>query len=155
MAKDKGHASDTHHASSGSSSKKSSASGEVHHEGTEYESERAEKSVVRSPTLPVEPKTPAGEPVGPARHAETAEEVAKIQDMERSKIPPPGSRNYVAGQPVNEEEFEQTQAEANRLADAGKAQRSEAERRVAENNPFDPDYHPVDPDHPDTSKSRG
>jgi hypothetical protein len=111
------------------------------------ESEPAERAAVRTPTLPVGTKEPPGQPVGHARHAETAEEVEKLLDMERAKIPPPGSRNYVAGQPVNEEEFEQTQAEAERLAETGKAQRSEAEKRVAENNPFDPNYDP------DASKS--
>lgn len=107
-----------------------------------------EKAVVRSPTLPVEAKAPAGEPVGHARHAETAEQAAKIQEMEHSKIPLPGSRDYVAGQPVSEEEAAQTQAEADRLAQAGKAQRSEAEKRIAENDPSDPNYDP-------SARSRG
>jgi hypothetical protein len=68
--------------------------------------------------------------------------------MEHSKIPLPGSRDYVAGQPVSEEEAAQTQAEADRLAQAGKAQRSEAEKRIAENDPSDPNYDP-------SAKSRG
>jgi hypothetical protein len=110
---------------------------------------------VRTPTLPVGTREPPGQPVGHARHAETAEEVEKILDVERAKIPPPGSRNYVAGQPVNEEEYEQTEEEANRLAEAGRAQRSEAERKIAENNPFDPNYHPVDPNYPDPDKTVG
>jgi hypothetical protein len=94
------------------------------------------------------------EPVGLARHAETAEEVEKINIMEHSKIPPPGSRNYVAGQPVNEEEYERTEREANRLADAGRAQRTEEEQRMKENTPGDPDYHPADPDKRDTPQAQ-
>jgi len=101
-------------------------------------------------TLPVQAnRQVGGEPVGHARHAETPEEIEKLNVMEHSKIPPPGSRNYVAGQPVNEEEYDRTQEEASRLAEAGRAQRTEAERRMAEANPGDPDYHPVDPDHRD------
>jgi hypothetical protein len=89
-------------------------------------------------------------PVGLARHAETPEEVEKINIMEHSKIPPPGSRHFVAGQPVNEEEYDRTEGEANRLAEAGRAQRTEAEARMAANTPGDPDYHPADPDKRDT-----
>ncbi len=101
-------------------------------------------------TLPVQAnRQVGGEPVGHARHAETPEEVEKINIMEHSKIPPPGSRNYVAGQPVNEEEYDRTEEEANRLAEAGRRQRTEAEQRMRENTPGDPDYHPVDPDHRD------
>jgi hypothetical protein len=103
----------------------------------------------------VEAKSPKGEPIGHARHAETEEEAAKIRDRERADVPPPGSRNYVAGQPVNKEELEQTEDEAHRLAEKGRELRSEAEKRVAENTPGDPDYHPVDPDHPDPKKKRG
>jgi hypothetical protein len=107
-------------------------------------------------TLPVQahPGPDRGEPVGHARHAETPEEVEKISAMEgfgsdERKVPPPGSRHFVAGQPVDDEEWEKTENEANRLADAGRAQRTEAEKRLAANNPGDPDYHPVDPDHRD------
>ena len=113
-------------------------------------------------TLPVAANTdPRGEPVGHARHAESPEEVEKIQAMEGfgdnndRKVPPPGSRHYVAGQPVNDEEYEKTEAEATRLAAAGKAQRSEAEQRMAENTPGDPDYHPADPDKRDTPQAQG
>ena len=109
-------------------------------------------------TLPVEahPGPDRDEPVGHARHAETPEEVEKIAAMEGfgsdksdRKVPPPGSRHYVAGQPVDDEEWERTENEANRLAEAGRAQRTEAEKRMAANNPGDPDYHPADPDHRD------
>jgi hypothetical protein len=117
--------------------------------------EEGPQPLVRTETLPVSARIPKGEPVGHARHAETKEEAEKILDVERAKIPPPGSRNYVAGQPVNEEEAAETEAEAARLAEAGRAQRTEAEKRIAENNPEDPDYHPVDPDHPDPGKRRG
>ena len=89
------------------------------------------------------------DPVGFARHAESPEEVEKINVYEHSKIPPPGSRHYVAGQPVNEEEYNKTEEEATRLASAGRAQRTEAEQRMKENTPGDPDYHPADPDHRD------
>jgi hypothetical protein len=89
-----------------------------------------------------------GDPVGHARHAETPEEVAKIEAMEmreaNRRVPPPGSRHYVAGQPVNDEEYQRTEGEANRLADAGLRQRTEAEQRMKENTPGDPDYHPAD-----------
>ena len=94
------------------------------------------------------------EPVGLARHAETQEEVDKLNIMEHSKIPPPGSRHYTAGQPVNEEEYDRTEREANRLADAGRAQRTEAEQRMAERTPGDPDYHPSDPDKRDTPQAQ-
>ena len=96
-----------------------------------------------------------GDPVGHARHAETPEEVEKISAMEgfgassNRRVPPPGSRHYIAGQPVDDEEWEKTEREANRLADAGKRQRDEAEKRIAENNRGDPNYHPADPDHRD------
>ena len=117
-----------------------------------------EPVVRRTETLPTDPHAGQAvqrdEPVRMARHAETEEELEKIQDMEHSKIPPPGSRNYVAGQPVNEEEWERTEREANRLADAGRAQRTEAEQRMKENTPGDPDYHPVDPDHRDPDGGR-
>ena len=113
-------------------------------------------------TLPVAANTdPRGEPVGHARHAETPEEVEKISAMEgfgassERKVPPPGSRHYVAGQPVNDEEWEKTEDEANRLAAAGKEQRTEAEQRLAENTPGDPDYHPADPDKRDTPQALG
>ena len=103
-------------------------------------------------TLPVVPHPEGkGEPVGHARHAESPEEVEKINYMEGrdSKVPPIGSRNYVAGQPVDDEEYERTEAEANRLAAAGKEQRTEAEKRIADANLGDPNYHPADPDHRD------
>lgn len=109
-------------------------------------------------TLPVEaegldgPKGDRrGDPVGHARHAETPEELEKIRYMEGkdTKVPPPGSRNYVAGQPVDDEEYDKTEREAGNLAQAGRAQRTEAEKRMAEANPGDPDYHPADPDHRD------
>ena len=114
-------------------------------------------------TLPVEAHPgKKDEPVGHARHAETPEEVEKISAMEGfgseksdRKVPPPGSRHYVAGQPVNDEEWEKTEAEANRLAAAGRAQRNEAEKRMAENTPGDPDYHPADPDKRDTDQALG
>ena len=108
-------------------------------------------------TLPVEPTGPqgAGDPVGHARHAESDEERQKIEAMEYGKPAPAGSRHYVAGQPVNEEEYRRTEDEANRLAQAGKAQRTEAEKRMAENTPGDPDYHPADPDKRDTPKALG
>jgi len=109
-------------------------------------------------TLPTDPhagKPQTGEPVGLARHAETEDEVERLDVMEHSKVPPPGSRNYVAGQPVNEEEYERTEAEANRLAEAGRAQRTEAEQLMKENTPGDPDYHPADPDHRDTPQAQG
>ena len=117
-------------------------------------------------TLPVEAhpgdeQGKRGEPVGHARHAETPEEVEKISAMEGfgtnsdRKVPPPGSRHYVAGQPVNDEEWEKTEREANRLAEAGRAQRTEAEQRIAENTPGDPDYHPADPDHPTPQTREG
>jgi hypothetical protein len=114
-------------------------------------------------TLPVEPHPDAkGEPVGHARHAETPEEVEKIAAMEGfgddksdRKVPPPGSRHYVAGQPVDDEEWEKTENEANRLAQAGKEQRTEAEQRMKENTPGDPDYHPADPDKRDTPQAQG
>ena len=115
-------------------------------------------------TLPVEPHPGGerrGEPVGHARHAETREEVEKISAMEGfgassdRKVPPPGSRHYVAGQPVDDEEWEKTEAEANRLAEAGRAQRTEAEQRMKENTPGDPDYHPADPDKRDTPQALG
>ena len=113
-------------------------------------------------TLPVEAhpgdeQGKRGEPVGHARHAETPEEVEKISAMEGfgtnsdRKVPPPGSRHYVAGQPVNDEEWEKTEREANRLAEAGRAQRTEAEKRMAENTPGDPDYHPAGPRPPDAA----
>ena len=114
-------------------------------------------------TLPVQahPGPDRGEPVGHARHAETPEEVEKISAMEGfgassdRKVPPPGSRHYVAGQPVDDEEWEKTEAEANRLAQAGRAQRTEAEQRLKENTPGDPDYHPADPDKRDTPQAQG
>lgn len=110
-------------------------------------------------TLPVQAKSGVGdrqqgEPVRPARHAETPGELESLNYQEHSKIPPPGSRNYVAGQPVNEEEYEETENEANRLAEAGKQQRDEAEERSAAMNPGDPNYHPVDPEHPNWDKRR-
>ena len=71
------------------------------------------------------------------------------------KVPPPGSRHYVAGQPVNDEEWEKTENEANRLAQAGREQRTEAEQRMKENTPGDPDYHPADPDKRDTPQAQG
>ena len=115
-------------------------------------------------TLPVEahPGADRGEPVGHARHAETPEEVEKIAAMEGfgseksdRKVPPPGSRHYVAGQPVDNEEWEKTEGEANRLAQAGREQRTEAEQRMKENTPGDPDYHPADPDKRDTPQAQG
>ena len=116
-------------------------------------------------TLPVEAhpgdRGERGEPVGHARHAETPEEVEKLSAMEGfgassdRKVPPPGSRHFVAGQPVNDEEWEKTENEANRLAEAGRAQRNEAEQRMAENTPGDPDYHPADPDKRDTDQALG
>ena len=110
-------------------------------------------------TLPVEPHPEAkGDPVGHARHAETPEEVEKIKYMEGTsgqKVAPPGSRNYVAGQPVDDEEFDKTENEANRLAQAGREQRTEAEQRMKENTPGDPDYHPADPDKRDTPQALG
>ena len=114
-------------------------------------------------TLPVEahPGPKQGEPVGHARHAETKEEVEKISAMEGfgensdRKVPPPGSRHYVAGQPVDDEEWEKTENEANRLAQAGREQRTEAEQRMKENTPGDPDYHPADPDKRDTPQAQG
>ena len=114
-------------------------------------------------TLPVQahPGPDRGEPVGHARHAETPEEVEKISAMEGfgassdRKVPPPGSRHYVAGQPVDDEEWEKTEREANRLADAGREQRTEAEQRMKENTPGDPDYHPADPDKRDTPQAQG
>lgn len=103
-----------------------------------------------------------GEPVGHARHAETPEEVEKISAMEGfgsdksdRKVPPPGSRHFVAGQPVDDEEWEKTESEANRLAAAGREQRTEAEQRMKENTPGDPDYHPADPDKRDTPQAQG
>ncbi len=119
-----------------------------------------EPLVRQTETLPVAANTdPRGEPVGHARHAETPEELEKIQAMEGfgsdRKVAPPGSRHYVAGQPVNDEEYEKTEAEANRLAEAGRAQRNEAEKRMAENNPDDPDYHPADIDKRDTDQALG
>ena len=118
--------------------------------------------VRQTETLPVAANTdPRGDPVGHARHAETQEEVEKISAMEGfgassdRKVPPPGSRHYVAGQPVSDEEWEKTENEANRLADAGRAQRNEAEKRMAENTPGDPDYHPADPDKRDTDQALG
>jgi hypothetical protein len=84
--------------------------------------------------------SPKGEPVGHARHAETKEEAEAIKDVERAEIPPPGSRNYVAGQPVTPEELARTEDEAARLAEAGRKQRTEAEQRQAENDPLDRDY---------------
>ena len=71
------------------------------------------------------------------------------------KVPPPGSRHYVAGQPVDDEEWEKTENEANRLAQAGREQRTEAEQRMKENTPGDPDYHPADPDKRDTPQAQG
>ena len=115
-------------------------------------------------TLPVEAHpggADRGEPVGHARHAETPEEVEKISAMEGfgassdRKVPPPGSRHFVAGQPVSDEEWEKTENEANRLAQAGREQRNEAEKRMAENTPGDPDYHPADPDKRDTDQALG
>ena len=113
-------------------------------------------------TLPVRAHADArGEPVGHARHAETQEEVEKISAMEgfgassNRRVPPPGSRHYVAGQPVNDEEWERTENEANRLAEAGRAQRTEAEQRMKANTPGDPDYHPADPDKRDTPQALG
>jgi hypothetical protein len=115
-------------------------------------------------TLPVEPHpgVDRGEAVGHARHAETPEEVEKISAMEGfgsdksdRKVPPPGSRHYVAGQPVDDEEWEKTEGEANRLAQAGREQRTEAEQRMKENTPGDPDYHPADPDKRDTPQAQG
>ena len=114
-------------------------------------------------TLPVEAHPgERGEPVGHARHAETPEEVEKIAAMEGfgseksdRKVPPPGSRHYVAGQPVDDEEWEKTENEANRLAQAGREQRTEAEQRIKENTPGDPDYHPADPDKRDTPQAQG
>jgi hypothetical protein len=108
-------------------------------------------------TLPVaaHPGPDRDEPVGHARHAETPEEVEKISAMEgfgassNRRVPPPGSPHYVAGQPVDDEEWEKTEREANRLAEKGREQRSEAEKRIAENNQGDPNYHPADPDHRD------
>jgi hypothetical protein len=110
--------------------------------------------VVRTGTLPVEARSPKGDPVGHARHAETPEETKKVLDMERAIVPPPGSRNYVAGQPVNEEEYEQTQEEAARLAAKGRELRSDEEKQTAKNTPGDPDYDPDHPDHPDTASDR-
>ena len=89
-------------------------------------------------TLPVaaHPGPDRDEPVGHARHAETPEEVEKISAMEgfgassNRRVPPPGSPHYVAGQPVDDEEWEKTEREANAsLKRQGAAQRSrEADR---------------------------
>ena len=76
-------------------------------------------------------------------------------DKSDRKVPPPGSRHYVAGQPVDDEEWEKTENEANRLAQAGREQRTEAEQRMKENTPGDPDYHPADPDKRDTPQAQG
>jgi hypothetical protein len=106
-------------------------------------------------TLPVEPRglEDRKEAVKHARHAETPEELEKVEIYEHSKIPPPGSRNYVAGQPVNEDEYNKTQEEAAKLAQAGAAQRREAEKRSMEMSPGG-GYHPVDPDYPDPEQRR-
>lgn len=112
--------------------------------------------VVRSTeTLPVEPRGPDDRPeaVRHARHAEKPEEVEKLDVYEHSKVPPPGSRNYVAGQPVSEEERDATEEEATRLAEAGEKERREAEKRSREMS-GDDSYHPVDPDHPDPTQRR-
>ena len=84
---------------------------------------------------PVEPKpTGEGEPVQPARHAESQEEAEKRQHEKEGKVPPPGSRDYVAGQPVSEEERAETEGEADRLAKYGDAQHklTEDERKRRE-----------------------
>jgi hypothetical protein len=104
-------------------------------------------------TLPVAATQPGGEPVGHARHAESEEELARIREIEDADPPLPGSRNYVAGQPVNAEERDRTENEAHRLAAAGKAQREAAEELYRKTHPGE-DYVPADPDKRDTSQAQ-
>lgn len=70
--------------------------------------------------------------VGQARSAETKEQSEAAMKEIGEELPLPGSRNYVAGQPVDEEERDRTEAEATALGEAGKKAREKEDKEIAD-----------------------
>jgi hypothetical protein len=84
---------------------------------------------------PAPPPPPAARPTQPAPPASAQHPAEPAKRDAPGKLPPVGSKDYIAGQPIDEEEQKKTEGDHDALMKAGEEKRKAAEAKAHRDDP--------------------